>query len=91
VRLGDKLSVIFPRDSEPFVATDILSMTRVLIQGLTMANDVEGVRGCSHTALTTITFEGIECPPFVRVVKAHEDGPIVHGPTAVLIVISDVS
>jgi hypothetical protein len=30
-------------------------------------------------------------PTFRRVVKRKPEGPIIHGPTAVLIVISDVS
>jgi hypothetical protein len=32
-----------------------------------------------------------EVPTFRRVVKRKPEGPFIHGPTAVLIVISDVS
>src|SRR6266481_607932 len=38
-----------------------------------------------------VTFDDIVVPTFRRVVKRRTDGPAIHGPTAVLILISDVS
>jgi hypothetical protein len=47
--------------------------------------------GLLTTVLTNVTFDGIVVPTFRRVVERKPEGPIVHGPTAVLIGISDVS
>ena len=45
----------------------------------------------AHYCFDHVTFDGIVVPTFRRVVKRKPEGPIIHGPTAVLIVISDVS
>jgi hypothetical protein len=45
----------------------------------------------AHYCFDHVTFDAIVVPTFRRVVKRKPEGPIIHGPTAVLIVISDVS
>jgi hypothetical protein len=40
---------------------------------------------------TSVPLGRFVVPTFRRVVKRRTDGPVIHGPTAVLIVISDVS
>ncbi len=45
----------------------------------------------SHYCFDHVTFDDIVVPTFRRVVKRRTDGPVIHGPTAVLILISDVS
>ena len=61
-----------------------------LLQRLDYATDVAG-GVASHYCFDHVTFDGIVVPTFRRVVKRKPEGPIVHGPTAVLIVISEVS
>ena len=45
----------------------------------------------AHYCFDHVTLDGIVAPTFRRVVKSKSEGPNIHGPTAVLIVISDVS
>src|SRR6202161_4576956 len=61
-----------------------------LLQRLDYATDVAG-GVASNYCFDHVTFDGIVVPTLRRVVKRKPEGPIVHGPTAVLIVISDVS
>ena len=61
-----------------------------LLQRLEYATDVAG-GVAAHYCFDHVTFDGIVVPTFRRVVKRKPEGPIIHGPTAVLIVISDVS
>jgi hypothetical protein len=61
-----------------------------LLQRLDYATDVAG-GVAAHYCFDHVTFDGIVVPTFRRVVKRKPEGPIIHGPTAVLIVISDVS
>jgi hypothetical protein len=61
-----------------------------LLQRHDYATDVAG-GVASHYCFDHVTFDDIVVPTFRRVVKRRTDGPFIHGPTAVLIVISDVS
>ena len=45
----------------------------------------------SHYCFDHVTFDDIVVPTVRRVVKRRTEGPVIHGPTAVLILISDVS
>jgi hypothetical protein len=86
-----QLSVIFP----PGIPTHSARQTfyfndKGLLQRLDYATDVAG-GVAAHYCFDHVTFDGIVVPTFRRVVKRKPEGPIIHGPTAVLIVISDVS
>ena len=53
------------------------------------ATDVAG-GVASHYCFDHVTFDDIVVPTFRRVVKRRTDGPVIHGPTAVLILIRDL-
>lgn len=63
---------------------------RGLLQRLDYVTDVAGGVG-AHYCYDHTTFNGIVVPTLRRVVPRTPEGPILFGPTAVLIVISDVS
>ena len=82
-----QLSVIF----SPGIPTHSTRQTfyfndKGLLQRLDYATGVAANYCFDH-----VTFDGIVVPTFRRVVKRKPEGPVIHGPTAVLIVISDVS
>jgi hypothetical protein len=86
-----QLSVIFPPEIPTHSARQTFYFNdKGLLQRLDYATDVAG-GVAAHYCFDHVTFDGIVVPTFRRVVKRKPEGPIVHGPTAVLIVISDVS
>ena len=87
-----QLSVIFPTwDSAPHSARQTFYFNeKGLLQRLDYATDVAG-GVAAHYCFDHLTFDGIVVPTFRHVVTRKPEGPIIHGRTAVLIVISDVS
>jgi hypothetical protein len=86
-----QLSVIFPPEIPTHSARQTYYFNdKGLLQRLDYATDVAG-GVAAHYCFDHVTFDGIVVPTFRRVVKRKPEGPIIHGPTAVLIVISDVS
>src|SRR6266446_5239878 len=67
-----------------------ISMTRAFFRGMTTPRTWQAAWPLT-IVLTRVTFDDIVVPTLRRVVKRRTDGPLIHGPTAVLIVISDVS
>ncbi len=85
------LSVIFPPEIPTHSAHQTFYFNdKGLLQRHDYATDVAG-GVASHYCFDHVTFDDIVVPTFRRVVKRRTDGPIIHGPTAVLILISDVS
>jgi hypothetical protein len=86
-----QLSVIFPPEIPTHSARQTFYFNdKGLLQRLDYATDVAG-GVASHYCFDHVAFDGIVVPTFRRVVPRKPEGPIIHGPTAVLIVISDVS
>src|SRR6202140_1631817 len=86
-----QLSVIFPPEIPTHSARQTFYFNdKGLLQRLDYATDVAGGVAAPY-CFDHVTFDGIVVPTFRRVVKRKPEGPIIHGPTAVLIVISDVS
>src|ERR1700722_2829808 len=86
-----RLSVIFPREIPTHSAHQTFYFNdKGLLQRLDYSTDVAGGVGGPYFFVHT-PFPGIVVPTFRRVVKRKPEGPIIHGPSAVLIVISDVS
>jgi hypothetical protein len=85
------LSVIFPPDIPTHSAHQTFYFNdKGLLQRHDYATDVAG-GVASHYCFDHVTFDDIVVPTLRRVVKRRTDGPVIHGPTAVLILISDVS